>query len=154
MTVRSITATRLRAFAAAMAPFCPAGPLPITTRSYSAAVTLRASISTSGSMADSENQRRDVRLTKSVIRITPGIRLKRIRRIDHVLLMIYGEYPSSVDLYFNGRLIAVRKPKTINSLVLPYKIGSIDPEGRFLCRVANDFHNREVDRIDPYFPLE
>src|SRR5947209_15913494 len=40
---RSITATRLRAFAAAMAPFCPAGPLPITTRSYADALTLRAS---------------------------------------------------------------------------------------------------------------
>src|SRR6266404_2936190 len=35
MTVRSIMATRLPTFAAAMAPFWPAGPLPITTRSYS-----------------------------------------------------------------------------------------------------------------------
>jgi len=105
-------------------------------------------------MADSENQRRDVRLTKSVIRITSGIRLKRGSRIDDVLLMIYGEYSSSVDLYFNGRLIAVRKPKTINPLVLPDKICMIDPEGRFLSRAANDFHNREVLRIDPNFPLE
>src|SRR6267143_1796842 len=31
--VRSITATRLRILAAQMAPFCPAGPLPITIRS-------------------------------------------------------------------------------------------------------------------------
>ena len=30
----------------------------------------------------------------------------------------------------------------------------IDPEGRFLSRAANDFHNREVLRFDPYFPLE
>ena len=43
MPVRSITATRLRAFAAAMAPFWPAGPLPITTRSYSGTLTLPAS---------------------------------------------------------------------------------------------------------------
>src|SRR5882757_3954310 len=35
MAGQSMTATRLRAFAAAMAPFWPAGPLPITTRSYS-----------------------------------------------------------------------------------------------------------------------
>src|SRR5436309_4915309 len=43
MTVRSTTATRLRAFAAAMAPFWPAGPLPITTRSYADALTLTSS---------------------------------------------------------------------------------------------------------------
>src|SRR5437879_4967510 len=43
MTVRSITAARLPAFAAAMAAFCPAGPLPITIRSYADALTLRAS---------------------------------------------------------------------------------------------------------------
>src|SRR5713226_1646321 len=41
--MRSITATLLRAFAAAMAPFWPAGPLPITTRSYSGAFTLPTS---------------------------------------------------------------------------------------------------------------
>jgi hypothetical protein len=33
-------ATRLRAFAAAMAHFWPAGPLPITTRPYSDALNL------------------------------------------------------------------------------------------------------------------
>ena len=33
MSVRSIIATRLRNFAAQIAPFCPAGPLPITIRS-------------------------------------------------------------------------------------------------------------------------
>src|SRR6266481_933461 len=43
MVARSITATRLRTFAAAIAPFCPAGPLPITTRSYSATATMEAS---------------------------------------------------------------------------------------------------------------
>src|SRR5262249_16762514 len=31
--LRSMTATFLPSFVAAMAPFCPAGPLPITTRS-------------------------------------------------------------------------------------------------------------------------
>src|SRR5258706_14622896 len=40
MAGQSMTATRLRAFAAAMAPFWPAGPLPITTRSYSDAFLL------------------------------------------------------------------------------------------------------------------
>src|SRR5271156_4849477 len=34
---RSMIATFLRIFAAQIAPFCPAGPLPITTRSYSLA---------------------------------------------------------------------------------------------------------------------
>src|SRR5713226_4127516 len=43
MAVRSITATRSRTSAAAIAPFCPAGPLPITTRSYSVTATLGAS---------------------------------------------------------------------------------------------------------------
>src|SRR6266849_4522016 len=43
MTARSMMATRLRVFAAAMAPFWPAGPLPITTRSYSDTLNLRAS---------------------------------------------------------------------------------------------------------------
>src|SRR5580692_11216604 len=51
MRVRSITATRLRSLAAQMAPFCPAGPLPITIRSnswllmkreYSSAIRVRA----------------------------------------------------------------------------------------------------------------
>jgi hypothetical protein len=41
MVVRSMTATRLRAFAVAIAHFWPGGPLPTTTRSYSSAFTLR-----------------------------------------------------------------------------------------------------------------
>src|SRR5215813_10610583 len=36
--VRSTIATFLRNLAAQIAPFCPAGPLPITTRSYSFAL--------------------------------------------------------------------------------------------------------------------
>src|SRR5712691_3771612 len=43
MTARSMMATRLRVFAAAIAPFWPPGPLPITTRSYSDTLNLRAS---------------------------------------------------------------------------------------------------------------
>src|SRR5260370_30359312 len=74
--------------------------------------------------------------------------------IDHVLLMIDGEYPSPVNLHFNGRLVAVRKPKTINSLVLPDEVCTIDPERWFFGRVAGDSHNRKVLSIDPYFPLE
>src|SRR6266481_6358753 len=74
--------------------------------------------------------------------------------IDHVLLMIDGENPSSVQFHFNGSLVAVRKPKTINPLILPNKVCTIDPEGRLLSRVAGDFHDREVVGINPYFPLE
>src|ERR1700682_4660005 len=44
MTSRSMMATRLWTFAAAMAPFWPAGPLPITTMSYSNTLILRPSI--------------------------------------------------------------------------------------------------------------
>src|SRR5712691_7997755 len=83
-----------------------------------------------------------------------GFCLKSIGRIDYVLLMIDGEYSSPVHLYFNGRLVTVRKPKTINSLVSPDKVRMIDPEGRFLRGVPGDFRNREVLRFDPYFPLE
>src|SRR5260370_26328817 len=68
--------------------------------------------------------------------------------------MVDGEYPSPVHLPFNGRLVAVRNPKAINLLILPYKISSIDPEGRLFSRVARDFHNREIFRIDPYFPFK
>src|SRR5260370_27583658 len=74
--------------------------------------------------------------------------------IDHVLLMIDGEYPSPVNLHFNGRLVAVRKPKTINSLVLADEGCWIDPERWFFGRGAGDSHNRKVLSIDPYFPLE
>src|SRR5467141_3558431 len=132
MAVRSTMATRLRAFAAAIAPFCPAGPLPITKRSYSAAVNLRASNSTLVPCRTHRAKDEMCELTKSVIPVASGLRLKTIRRIDHVLLMIDGEYPSPVHLHFNERLVAVRKPKTINSLVLPDKVCTIDPERRFL----------------------
>src|SRR6266849_8328288 len=53
MTARSMMATRLRAFAAAMAPFWPAGPLPITTRSYSDTLILRPSIHNATSIGSS-----------------------------------------------------------------------------------------------------
>src|SRR6266852_4448971 len=93
---------------------------------------------------------------KSLIRIAyvSGLRLKRIRRIDHVLLVIDGEYPSPVHLHFSGRLVTAKQPKTINSLILPDEVGSIDPERWFFNRVAGDFHNREVFGIDPYLPFE
>jgi len=94
------------------------------------------------------------KLTKLVIRIASGLRLKRVSRIDYVPLMVNGEYSSPVHLHFNGRLVPARKPKTINSLVLPDKVGSIDPEGWLLGGMAGDFHNREVVGIDPNFPLE
>src|SRR5260370_4716503 len=68
--------------------------------------------------------------------------------------MVDGEYPSPVHLHFNGRPVVIRNPKAINLLILPYKISSIDPEGRLFSRVAPDFHNREILRIDPYFPFE
>ena len=68
--------------------------------------------------------------------------------------MIDSEHPSPIHFHFNGRLVAARKPKTANSLILSDKVGSIDPKGRFFSRVPGDFHNREVVGIDPYFPLE
>ena len=68
--------------------------------------------------------------------------------------MIDREYPPPVHLDLNERLVAERKPKTINSLVLPDKVRAIDPERRFLRGVPGDFRNREVLRFDPYFPLE
>jgi hypothetical protein len=68
--------------------------------------------------------------------------------------MIDGEYPSPVHLHFSRRLVTAGKPKTINSLILPDKVSSIDPEGRFLSRMTGDFHNREVLGVDPNFPLE
>jgi len=76
------------------------------------------------------------------------------RRIDRVLLMIDREYSSPVHLHVDGRLVTIRKPKNINSLVLPNKFSSIDPEGRFFSRVASDFHDREVLGVDPYFPFK
>src|SRR5229473_6077632 len=68
--------------------------------------------------------------------------------------MVDGEHSAPVYFDFNRRLITPRKPKAINSLVQPDKVGTIDPKGRLLSRVAGDFHNREVLGVDPYFPLE
>src|SRR5713101_389574 len=95
-------------------------------------------------------------LTKSLIRIAhiSLLRLKMIRRIDHVLLMIDGEYSSPVHLHVDERLVTERKPKTMNSLISPEKVSSMDPEGRFPGRVACDFHNREVPGVDPYYPVK
>jgi hypothetical protein len=86
--------------------------------------------------------------SEMLIQIFSGPRSKRINRTDHVPLMIDGKCPSPVHLRFNGRLVAIRKPKAINLLILPDKVSSIDPEGRSLSRVACDFHNREVFGID------
>jgi hypothetical protein len=95
-------------------------------------------------------------LTKSRIRIAhiSLLRLKMICRIDHILLMIDGEHSSPVHLHVDERLVTARKPKTINFLILPDKVSSIDSEGRSFGRVACDFHNREVLGVDPYFPLK
>src|SRR4029077_4472575 len=100
-------------------------------------------------------QRRDDtrKLAKSLVFIAHAAGL-RLKRIDHILLMIDGEYSSPVYLDFHGRLVTIRKPKAINSLILPDKISSIDPEGWLFSGVAGDFHNCEVLGVDPYFPLE
>src|SRR5205807_8512731 len=117
-------------------------------------VTLRASNSTLAPWQTQRTKDEKCKLTKLVIRIASGFRLKRCRKIDYVLLMVDGEYPSPVHLHFNGCLVAIRNPKAINLLILPYKISSIDPEGRLFSRVARDFHNRKVFCIDPNFPVE
>lgn len=74
--------------------------------------------------------------------------------IDHVLFMVDGKNPSPVHLHFHIGLVPQRQPKTINSLIFPDKVCSIDPERRFLRRVASDPHDREVIRSDPYFSFE
>src|SRR5712692_7371244 len=79
---------------------------------------------------------------------------KRAISIDQVLLMVNGEELFPIHLHFNGRLVTERQPKAGNPLVLPDKLGSINPEGRLFGRVAGDFHDREIIGIDPYFPLE
>src|SRR5260370_18211198 len=68
--------------------------------------------------------------------------------------MVECKCAASVNLHFDERLIAVRKPKTLNPLVFPDEVGPINPERRFLSRMTRDFRDREVLRIDPYFPLE
>src|SRR6266446_7420769 len=95
-------------------------------------------------------------LTKSLMRLAyiSFLRLKMIRRIDHVLLMIDDEYSSPVHLHLDERLVTERKPKTIYSLISPDKVSSVNPEGRFFSRVACDFNNREVLGVNPYFPLK
>jgi len=95
-------------------------------------------------------------LTKSLMRIAhiSFLRLTMIRRIDHVLLMIDGEHSSPIHLHVDGSLVTARKPKTINSLILPDIVSSIDPKGRFFSRVACDFHNREILGVVPYFSLK
>jgi hypothetical protein len=64
-------------------------------------VTVRASNSTLVPWQTQRTNDRKCKLTKLVIRIASGFRLKRIGRIDHVLLMIDSEYPSPVYLHFN-----------------------------------------------------
>src|SRR5205807_1017111 len=78
----------------------------------------------------------------------------RICRIYHVLLMIDSEDLSPIELQFHERLVPEGQPKTVNSLIFPDKLRSIYPEGRFLGGLARDFHDGEVDRINPYFALE
>jgi len=62
-----------------------------------------------------------------------GSHPKRVGRIDHVLLVVNGKHPSAVHLHFNRRLVPARKPKTINSLILPDKVSSIDQKDGFLA---------------------
>jgi len=104
----------LARFAAAIAPFCPAGHCRLQ-QGRTLLQSRDGLNSTSGSMA---TQRIKTRCSTNEISHPDHFRypLEEGSRIDDVLLMIYGEYSSSVDLYFNGRLIAVRKPKTINPL--------------------------------------
>ena len=83
-----------------------------------------------------------------------GLRFERIGRLDLVLLMIDGENPSAVDLHINVSLVPERKPETIDSLILPDEVRSIDPERWFLRRVSRDFHHRKIFRIDPNFAFE
>ena len=68
--------------------------------------------------------------------------------------MIDGEQSSPEDLHVDERLVTARKPKTINSLISPDKVSSMDPERRSFSRLACDFCNREVLGVDPYFPLK
>src|SRR5438552_9355174 len=72
---RSITATRLPSFAAAMAPFCPAGPLPITTRSYllvaRTSASMLPSFRSSGLPRDGRGGRRRWRLRLRFGRLLP-----------------------------------------------------------------------------------
>src|SRR6266478_5399880 len=84
----------------------------------------------------------------------PATVRKRAIRIDHVLLMVNGEELFPIHLHFNGRLVTERQPKTGNPLILPDKLGPINPEGWLFGRVAGDFHDREIIGTDPYFPLE
>jgi len=41
------------------------------------------------------------------------------------------------------RLVSIGHPKLSDLLVLANKVGSIDPEGWFLCGMAGDFDHRE-----------
>src|SRR5260370_15974212 len=68
--------------------------------------------------------------------------------------MVDREEFFSKHSHMNDRLVSVRYPKLSDLLVLAHKVGSIDPEGRFLCGMARDFHHREVLRIDPNASLE
>src|SRR5258706_8109062 len=97
-----------------------------------------------------------LRPRKSLIRFVHDscLSLNAIRRIDHVLLMIDREDSAPVHLDFDPRLVTARKPKSINSLILPDKVSSIDPEGQFFSRVAGDFNNRKILCVDPYFPFK
>ena len=83
-------------------------------------------------------------LTKSLIRIAyiSFLRLKMIRRIDHVLLMVDAKYFLPVHLHVDERLVTERKPKTIYFLISPDKVSWIDPEGRSLGTSALRFSER------------
>ena len=68
--------------------------------------------------------------------------------------MIDSEDLLPIDLHFHECPVSEGQPKTVNSLIFPDKLRAIDPEGRFFGRLARDFHDGEVARINPYFALE
>src|SRR5215469_4646800 len=70
-------------------------------------------------------------LTKSLLLVTCVSRpISNRIGIDHVLLMIDSEDFSPIDLYFHKSLVPEAQPKTVNSLVFPDNLRSIDAERR------------------------
>src|ERR1700751_5256757 len=74
--------------------------------------------------------------------------------IDAVNVMLDAKNLLAVKFHFDERFVLDRKPKITNFLVLAHKIGSRDPKGQLLRRMAGNLDNGEFTAINPYFSFE
>jgi len=75
-------------------------------------------------------------------------------RVYGVILMLYRQHPLSIESHLDEGFISLRKPESINFLVLSDKVGPFDPERQFPRRMPFDPNHRIVVGINPQLALK